>query len=115
MVLLRGTHNYTGWGEAFVLLQLVSFPVILYLDSIILTSGPIAYFFDEFLASWTAWLGVIFVGALLYIEGSVVDCYSIYKNSINGGMGPNRVGIEFNKSTQNNDSKSSFDRNDMGA
>ena len=78
LVLVRATHNFTGWGELFILVQLVSFPVIVYLDSIMLTSGVIAYFFDEFLASWTAWLGVFLVASILYIEGAVVDGYGLF-------------------------------------
>ena len=107
MVLLRGTHNYTGWGEAFVALQLVSFPVILYMDSVILTAGPIAYFFDEWFASWTAWLGVLLVACSLYVENAAVDSYKIYQDSVNG---PNRVGIEF-KEAKKGDSKSNFGLN----
>ena len=111
MVLLRGTHNFTGWGEAFVALQLVSFIVILYMDSVILTSGPIAYFFDEWFASWTAWLGVLLVACSLYIENAAVDSYKIYQDSVNG---PNRVGIEF-KQTKKGDSKSNFGLNQIAA
>ena len=100
LVLIRGTNNYTIWGELFVLVQLISFPVIVYLDSIMLTNGVIAYFFDEFLASWTAWLGVIFIAASLFIENAIVDSYTLFtglkRNSSSGG-GTNRVGIESGK------------------
>ena len=100
LVLIRGTNNYTIWGELFVLVQLISFPVIVYLDSIMLTNGVIAYFFDEFLASWTAWLGVIFIAASLFIENAIVDSYTLFtglKRSSSSGGGTNRVGIESGK------------------
>ena len=94
LVLLRATHNYTGWGELFILVQLVSFPVIVYLDSILLSHGVIAYFFDEFLASWTAWLGVLLVGAVLFVEGAVIDSYGLFKQLGKGLIGPNRIGVD---------------------
>ena len=103
LVLIRGTHNYTGWGELFVLVQLVSFPVIVYLDSIFLTNGVIAYFFDEFLASWTALLGVIFIGVGLFIENSLINSYTILK-SANSSV--SRVGIE--KAGTSDHNKKSF-------
>jgi len=86
IVLLRGTHNWTGWGEAVVLLQLISFFTCVYLDSIMLTQGQIAYFFDEYMSSWTAWLGVLLVGSLLLIEKAVLDAWRMRD-------GTGRIGI----------------------
>ena len=73
-ILLRSTHNFTGWCELLIFLQVTSFFWLLYLDSIWLTS-PISYFFDEFFGSLTAWLGVLFVGGILVIEKAAVDAY----------------------------------------
>ena len=81
-VLLRATHNFTGWNELLIFLQVTSYFWILYLDSIILTKGPIAYFFDEFMSSWTAWLGCILIACLLVVEKAILDAYDLmrYKN-----------------------------------
>jgi len=68
IVLLRGSHNMTGWGEMIIFLQVASFFVFVYFDSELHTTGEIAHFFDEYLSSWTAWLGVILVASLVIIE-----------------------------------------------
>ena len=49
----------------------------MYLDTILLEKGVIAFFFDEFMSSWTAWLGCIFVASLIFIEKAVVDAYKL--------------------------------------
>ncbi len=76
-VLLRATHNFTGWNEFFITLQVSSYFIILYLDSILLTKGVVAYFWDEFTSSWTAWLGCIFIASLLVIEKALMDAYAM--------------------------------------
>ena len=68
LVLLRSTNNFTGWGELVIFLQVVSYFVFVYLDSIILTQSAIAYFFDEFMSSVNAWLGCVLVASTIYIE-----------------------------------------------
>ena len=77
LVLLRATHNWTGWGEAIILLQLASYFVCTYADSLIMNHGEIAYFYDEFMSSKTAWLGVLLVGCLIFIEKALVDMLNI--------------------------------------
>ena len=79
LVLLRGTHNWQGWGEALITLQVASFFLVVWLDSVLLKYGPIAYFWDEFMSSRAAWLGVFLVGAFLLIENSIVDMLGILK------------------------------------
>ena len=79
LVLLRATHNWTGWGEAIVLLQLVSYFVFTYADSKILDTGVIAHFYDEFMSSKTAWLGVLLVGSLIFIEKACLDMAQLLK------------------------------------
>ena len=79
LVLLRWTHNFTGWGELFIFVQLISFFTFVWLDSILLTNGAIAYFYDEFMSSWTAWLGVFLIGCTVLVEKTVWDIYSIIK------------------------------------
>mmetsp|Transcript_34771 Transcript_34771/g.42736 ORF Transcript_34771/g.42736 Transcript_34771/m.42736 type:complete len:125 (+) Transcript_34771:1442-1816(+) len=83
VVLLRSTHNWTGWSEGVVLLQLISFFVFVYLDSVMLTTGQIAYFFDEYLSSWTAWLGVVLVGSLLMVEKATTDAWAQWRSRHN--------------------------------
>ena len=78
LVLVRSTHNYTGWCELFILVQVVSFPVIVYWDSILLTNGVIAYFYDEWMSSWTAWLGVLFICTGLFVEKAITDSISLF-------------------------------------
>lgn len=68
LVLLRATNNFTGWGEFVIFLQVASYFIIIYLESIILTKTVIAYFMDEFMSSSTAWLGCLLVAASVYIE-----------------------------------------------
>ena len=75
IILLRSTHNWTGYSEGVVAMQLLSFFICLYMDSILLTTGEIAYFFDEYLSSWTAWLGVLLIGSLLIIEKGLTDAW----------------------------------------
>ena len=62
-------------------LQVTSFIWITYLDSIVFTRGPIAYFFDEYFASWTAWLGCLFLVLFFYTEKAVVDAFNIVYNT----------------------------------
>ena len=57
-----------GWGELIIFLQVASYFVFVYIDSILLTKSAIAYFFDEFMSSVTGWLGCVLVGATIYIE-----------------------------------------------
>ena len=52
--------------------MVVSFFWIVYLDSIILETGVIAHFSDEFYSSWTAWLGSLLVGSIIFIEWGAV-------------------------------------------
>ena len=77
LILVRSTHNFTGWTELLIFLQLLSFPVILYLDSILFTNGVIAYFFDEWLSSTTAWLGVILIASFIFVEKATVDAVNL--------------------------------------
>ena len=42
-----------------------------------LTNGVIAYFYDEFMSSWTAWLGVILICSTIVIEKSFFDMLSL--------------------------------------
>ena len=44
-----------------------------------MTNGAIAYFYDEYMSSWTAWLGVFLVACTVLVEKSVWDVYSIIK------------------------------------
>lgn len=85
IVLLRGSHNWTGWGELLIFLQVASFFVFVYIDSIMLTYGEIAYFFDEYCSSWTAWLGCFFIGCLLFIEKNVLDAWKLWNGSNSAG------------------------------
>ena len=73
--MLRNTHNWAGWGELIIFLQVASFFLFLYIDSIWLIHGEIAYFYEEFTSSWTAWLGVILTGCLVIIEKAVFDAW----------------------------------------
>jgi len=75
LVLLRQTHNFTGWNELLIFLQVSSFFWLVYLDSILL-KGPIMYFFDEYWSSKTAWLGVLFVVGILFIEKACNEALS---------------------------------------
>jgi hypothetical protein len=52
--------------------MITSFFWIVYLDSIILETGVIAHFSDEFYSSWTAWLGCVLVGSVIFIEWGAV-------------------------------------------
>ena len=51
---------------------------MLWLDSVILT-GPISHFFDEFMGSWTAWLGVLFIGSALFVEKATLDAIALVR------------------------------------
>ena len=53
--------------------------MVVWLDSVLLKYGPIAYFWDEFMSSRAAWLGVLLVGAFLLIENSVLDMLNMLK------------------------------------
>ena len=79
IIILRSTHNWTGFSEAVVAMQFISFFVILYMDSIMLTTGPIAYFLDEYFSSMTAWLGVLLMAAILLIEKGCADALNHWK------------------------------------
>ena len=79
LVLLRQTHNHTGWFELLLFLQTTSFFWILYLDTIIFTKGVVAYFYDEFMSSSTAWLGCLLVGSSIFIEKAFIDTLKILK------------------------------------
>ena len=63
-----------------LLLQVTSFFWIVYLDSIFLPQGVIAFFFDEYWSSWTAWLGCVFIASLIYLEKAVIDAISLLKD-----------------------------------
>ena len=63
-----------------LLLQVTSFFWIVYLDSIFLPEGVIAYFFDEYWSSWTAWLGCMLVASLIYLEKAVLDAMKLLNN-----------------------------------
>ena len=90
MVLVRSTHNWTGWGELLVFLQVTSFFWILYLDSVILTSD-ISYFFGEWLGSWTAWLGCILVAGIVLIEKAGMDAVMMAIKYYHSRSGQNQV------------------------
>lgn len=77
-VMLRATHNWTFWGELFLFVQVLSFFVFLYLDSVWFTN-PIAHFFDEYFSSKTAWLGCFLVIATIYIEKACLDAYELFR------------------------------------
>ena len=82
LVILRQTHNYTGWNEALIALQFASFFIVVYLDSVTLTQGEIAYFWDEFTSSWTAWVGCFLVGSSIIIEKACMDALQIRKSIV---------------------------------
>jgi len=79
LVLLRYSHNLTGWGELLIFLQVTSFFWIVYVDTIMFPTGVIAYFSDEFYSSWTAWLGCFLLASLSYIENKCIQVYSILR------------------------------------
>ena len=79
IIILRSTHNWTGYSEAVVVMQFLSFFIILYLDSVLLTTGAIAFFFDEYFSSWTAWLGVLLMASILLIEKGCADALDHWK------------------------------------
>jgi len=68
LVLLRHSHNMTGWGELLIFLQVTSYFWLVYLDSILMVQGDIAYFSEEFYSSRTAWLGCLLLALLVYVE-----------------------------------------------
>ena len=82
-----------------IFLQVTSFIWILYLDTIILTRSDIAYFFDEFWSSWTAWLGFALLGCLVYVEKAVYDAIKIIKSPHTSGDGHAASIAEFNQVT----------------
>ena len=51
--------------------------MFLYLDSELHKKGEIAHFFDEYMSSWTAWLGVVLVACLLVIEQAVINAFKM--------------------------------------
>ena len=46
-----------------------------------LTRGEVAYFFDEFWSSWTAWLGLILLSCSVFIEKSASDAIQILRGN----------------------------------
>ena len=62
-------------------LQVASFFVICYLDSVILTNGPIAYFMDELMGSWTSWLGCLLAGSTIFIENTVMGAFTLMEKT----------------------------------
>ena len=62
-----------------LLLQVTSFFWVVYLDSIFLPEGVIAFFFDEYWSSWTAWLGCLLVASLIYLEKAVLDAIRLLR------------------------------------
>ena len=79
LVLLRYSHNLTGWGELLIFLQVTSFFWIMYLDTIVFPTGVIGYFSDEFYSSWTAWLGAVLMASLIFIEKKGLQAYELIK------------------------------------
>ena len=79
MVMLRNTNNWQGWNEAVILMQTSSYFLFVYLDSIWLTKGVIAYFMEEFTSSWTAWLGCCLIASLIFIEKASIDAIKFYR------------------------------------
>ena len=77
LVMLRYTHNYTGINELLIFLQVTSFIWILYIDSVFFTTGVIAYFFDEFMSSATAWLGCLLLASTVFLEREVMIMINI--------------------------------------
>ena len=73
---------------------MTSFIWILYLDTILLPRGEVAYFFDEFWSSWTAWLGLVLLCCSVFIEKSVSDAIQILKGK---GLPCERRCREFNQ------------------
>ena len=76
LVLLRYSHNWTGWGELLIFLQVTSYFWIVYVDTILFPTGVLAYFSDEFYSSWTAWLGCALLASTIYIEKHVFELFS---------------------------------------
>ena len=73
LVLLRQTSNYTGYGEFLIFGQVTSFIWILYFDTILIPTGTVGYFFDEYWSSWTAWLGFFLISCIIFLEKAVYD------------------------------------------
>jgi len=51
----------------------------LFLDSILIKTGVIAYFFDELMSSWTAWLGCLLVGSIIIIEKAFINMVTMLR------------------------------------
>ena len=77
--MLRASHNYTGYGEVLVFLQVISYLVILYLESKILTKSVVAYLMDEYFSSNVAWLGCLLVASTIFIEKALFDMIDLMK------------------------------------
>lgn len=67
-------------------MQIASFFVLIYFDSVWLTQGVIAYFSEEYYSSGTAWLGCLFVGLMVFVEGTCLNAYKLIQE-----MNPNHM------------------------
>lgn len=67
-------------------MQIGAFFFCVYFDSIYLTQGVIAYFSEEFYSSGSAWLGCLFIGLMVFVEGVCLNAYKLIQE-----MNPNHV------------------------
>ena len=69
IIIIKMQHNYTGHNLVIVALQILSFFCLLYYFQHELQTDVIYRFWEEFIASYTAWLGCFFaVGSLWTID-----------------------------------------------
>ena len=61
-------------------LQVISFFVFVYLDSIMLTTGVIAYFMEEWFSSSSAWLSCVLIVFLVYLEWGLLKLIRLAQN-----------------------------------
>ena len=80
--MLRQSSNLTGWNELLLFLQVTSFFWILYLDSVIFSTGTIAYFSDEFYSSVNAVFSTILIAFLIYLEKMGYRAVSLLRSMI---------------------------------
>ena len=61
LIILKMQHAYTGFNLVIITLQIACYFLLLWYFSVELQTDVIYMFMDEFLSSWTAWLGCFFI------------------------------------------------------
>lgn len=78
VIILKMQHNWTGINVVIIVLQIASYYFLLWYFSVTLETDVIYEFWEEYIASWPAWLGTFLIVTSFWHIDYMLHAYRMF-------------------------------------